>query len=482
MSASSVMLSLISHTNVGKTTLARTLLRKDIGEVFDQPHVTDQCEEHTLLETGDGIALRLWDTPGFGDSFRLWKRLERSDTALGKFMSSVWDRFADRALWCSQQAIMNVRDQADVVLYLVNCAEGPDEAAYVEPEMQILEWLGKPVIVLLNQMGRPGNIDSEAREVKAWREKLESVSVVRETMVFDAFARCWALEMVLWQAVREALPELEAATMDGVIETWRESHLRLFQRSVERMSIALSDIANDSEPVTQTNVIDRFVTPALSRIKGSEKRAMERLSNRLEATIGAATTSLVHLHGLSGEAAKKIEQRVDDDFAFNRPVDRSVAATVGGFVTGAASGLTADLMAGGLTFGGGALVGGIVGAAGGTLAAHTFNVIKGESDARVRWSPEFLQSALESLILRYLAVAHFGRGRGNFSEGEFPDAWKKDVAEVVGALAGRIRELPPSGAKGDRDPRPVGQFESLVKDALMATLLKLYPDAAAAFG
>ena len=36
-----VTLSLVSHTNVGKTTLARTLLRQDVGEVRDQAHVTE---------------------------------------------------------------------------------------------------------------------------------------------------------------------------------------------------------------------------------------------------------------------------------------------------------------------------------------------------------------------------------------------------------------------------------------------------------
>ena len=35
-----VDLSLISHTNAGKTTLARTLLGRDVGEVRDAPHVT----------------------------------------------------------------------------------------------------------------------------------------------------------------------------------------------------------------------------------------------------------------------------------------------------------------------------------------------------------------------------------------------------------------------------------------------------------
>ena len=69
-----VTLSLISHTNVGKTTLARTLLRRDIGEVLDQAHVTEVSEAHELVALGDD-RLMLWDTPGLGDSARLVSRL-----------------------------------------------------------------------------------------------------------------------------------------------------------------------------------------------------------------------------------------------------------------------------------------------------------------------------------------------------------------------------------------------------------------------
>jgi GTPase Era involved in 16S rRNA processing len=71
-----VTLSLISHTNVGKTTLARTLLRREIGEVRDQPHVTTVAEAHVMIETPDARLL-LWDTPGFGDTVRLMARLRR---------------------------------------------------------------------------------------------------------------------------------------------------------------------------------------------------------------------------------------------------------------------------------------------------------------------------------------------------------------------------------------------------------------------
>src|SRR5262245_62876951 len=109
-----------------------------------------------MIETAGGDVLRLWDTPGFGDSARLARRLRLSGKPIGWFLTEVWDRWLDRPFWSSQQAMRNVRDEADVVLYLVNAAENPADAGYVAPEMQILEWLGKPAIVLLNQMADRG--------------------------------------------------------------------------------------------------------------------------------------------------------------------------------------------------------------------------------------------------------------------------------------------------------------------------------------
>ena len=122
-----VTLALVSHTNVGKTTLARTLLRRDVGEVLDQAHVTELSEAHELIRTDD-TALRLFDTPGFGDSVRLLRRLRREGTPVVWFLQQTWDRWTDRPLWCSQQAMLTIRDETDVVLYLVNAAEAPEDA------------------------------------------------------------------------------------------------------------------------------------------------------------------------------------------------------------------------------------------------------------------------------------------------------------------------------------------------------------------
>src|SRR5215218_6815687 len=126
--ANEIALSLISHTNAGKTTLARTLLGKDIGEVRDVPHLTTEATRHLLQDTPEGDALVLWDTPGFGDSARLARRLAQQGNPIGWFLSQVWDRFRDRPLYLSQQAVRNARDEADVVLYLVNASETPADA------------------------------------------------------------------------------------------------------------------------------------------------------------------------------------------------------------------------------------------------------------------------------------------------------------------------------------------------------------------
>jgi GTPase Era involved in 16S rRNA processing len=140
----SVNLSLISHTNAGKTTLARTILQQDVGEVRDAAHVTEVATGYIMVQSGEDT-LMLWDTPGFGDTARLVTRLRLAGNPIGWLLSQVWDRFRDRPLWSSQQAVRNARDEADVVLYLVNASEDPVGAAYVPLEMEVLSFIGKPV-------------------------------------------------------------------------------------------------------------------------------------------------------------------------------------------------------------------------------------------------------------------------------------------------------------------------------------------------
>ena len=220
MTAATIALSLISHTNAGKTTLARTLLGRDVGEVRDAPHVTPRPRRLPAdRDRPRATRSSLWDTPGFGDSARLAKRLAQQGNPIGWFLTQVWDRFRDRAFWLTQQAVRNVRDEADVVLYLVNASEAPDDAGYLAPELAVLAWIGKPVIVLLNQTGTAARPAAESAPTKrAGARALARIAQVREVLPLDAFARCWVQEFALFAAIARVLARRRAACVRAARE------------------------------------------------------------------------------------------------------------------------------------------------------------------------------------------------------------------------------------------------------------------------
>jgi hypothetical protein len=167
-------LALVSHTNVGKTTLARTLLARATSARCatrrTSPSSPTPARPAGCARPGRRRDCRtLWDTPGFGDSVRLVRGCASPTTRSAGSCSEVWDRWRDRAFWCSQQALRACATAADVVLYLVNAAEEPAAAATSRPRWRCWRWVGKPVIVLLNQLGAPRERRTETRDVERWR-------------------------------------------------------------------------------------------------------------------------------------------------------------------------------------------------------------------------------------------------------------------------------------------------------------------------
>jgi hypothetical protein len=475
--AGTVTLSLISHTNVGKTTLARTLLRRDIGEVADQPHVTDVSEAHVMIEAAGGQRMMLWDTPGFGDSAQLLKRLRAAKSPIGWLLSQVWDRFRDRPLWCSQQAVRNVQADADVVLYLVNATEDPATAAYVAMEMQILEWIGKPVVVLLNQLGPPREAAREQADIDRWQSALARYAVVRATLGLDAFARCWVQEGRLLETVGALLPADKHAAHAALTAAWERRNREVFEQSMGVLAAQVARAARDQEPIpgeTWSEKVRGAIAPVLGREAGGRRqRAMAALATRLDAAIIDSTNELIERHQLEGEAAAAILERLRENFSVDEPLDTTVAAVVGGFVSGALGGLAADLAAGGLTFGGGAVVGGLLGAAGAASLAKGYNIVRGAEHAAVRWSPDLLLNLVRGGLLRYLAVAHFGRGRGRWQESEAPRFWQDEIDQVIRSRGTRLAEAVRRVQAGNDDS--TAALQQVLREVMQVVLQRLHP-------
>jgi hypothetical protein len=474
-----IQFALISHTNNGKTTLARTLVGMDVGEVRDAAHVTVFAESHTLLGTSEGDSLQLWDTPGFGDSVRLLRRLARAGNPIGWFLREVVDRYRDRTFWLSQNALRTAKDAADIVLYLVNSSEHPRDAGYLPAEMKILEWLGKPVVVLLNQVGPPRPAAQELAEQASWKQHLADYPIVRDVLALDAFARCWVHERVFYNAVGKLL---EPASQEGyarLFAVWEANNVARFRQAMDIITQQLVACARDSEDVNdEQKSLLRSAMKAVGLGKGVEQpqeKAMARLIERLDTHIGAATARLLALHKLDASEAGKINARVRQNFAIRAPLDKAQAGLIGAVVSGAATGLSADLMAGGLTLGGGALIGGLVGALTFAGAAWGFNASTDRNHPTVRFADDFLHSLLVAGILRYLAVAHFGRGRGNFVESEAPAFWQEEVERAVAMHTDALGHAWQEVRAATDDVKAGVHLGEVVTGIAARTLEQLYP-------
>jgi GTPase SAR1 family protein len=473
-----VTLSLISHTNVGKTTLARTLLRREIGEVRDQPHVTTIAEAHPLIET-DRARLLLWDTPGFGDTVRLMKRLRHEHDPIGWFLHQVWDRLRDRPLWCSQEAVRNVRDEADVVLYLVNATEDPESAGYLKHELELLSWMNRPVLIVLNQVGT----DDAARTVERWRTYLASFAVVRGVLSLDAFSRAWVEESLVLERVVDLLDGEKRIAMTDLVRAWNDRNLGVFEVSVDAIAQYLAVLAVDREPIGDRSENLSWLRErlqdlrALSRV--DRERAMGAMFDRVQATTRRLMDRLIELHQLTGASKAQVERRLEDAaLQGNDALNPTTGAIAGGAVSGLLAGLGADVLAGGLSLGGGAIIGAMFGALGGYAFGGAYKLATG-GESGIQLQTAALDRLTREALLRYLIVAHHGRGRGDYTDVDYPVHWAADVDAELERHRETLHEAWRVAGRERRDsPEPVAEHLRLVlRDMLRDVLRQRYPGA-----
>ncbi len=475
---SQIALSLISHTNIGKTTLARTLLRKDVGLVADRAHVTLENQKYTILETEAGESLQLWDTPGFPNCQKILSRVQGAKNPILRILTDVWDRFRDRPSWCAQQAVLNVQQEADVVLYLVNATEEPTMAGYIGPELQLLEWIGKPVIVLLNQTGPPKDREGQERLERPWKDYFARYNFVRGVHSLDAFSRCWVQEGILFETIRSVLPPDDGQLMRRLFVVWQKANLAVFHTAMEQWGKLVARAAR-ARVMTKGDG---------SPMEVQQQRAVDALLKELVNEVGATTKSVIALHGLEGNAIGVIQARMEHVEVQRGAQGMGEAALsgtaiggIGGALTsGAYAGLHLDAATGGVSMGlftvAGAVVGGVLGFFGGEAWAgrkisHT--------QAPVTWSDDYLDLLVQDVIIRYLAIAHFGRGQGQYvADPEDPRFWVEKVKIAVSTHRATLREQWTDLRKRERSPttdeNPT-QLTALLTAITLELLWNTYP-------
>jgi hypothetical protein len=303
----------------------------------------------------------------------------------------------------------------------------------------------------------------------------------------DAFARCWVQELTLLAAVQATLPDARRPLVQRLRLAWRERRHATFTAAMHAIAASVARTALATETLPERGDMRARIRQASAAI-GIGKAddvpsavAQRALADRLDAEARANTLALIGLHGLGGSVEPDVLERLAKDVEMRLRLDETQAAVWGGAVTGALLGLKADVLSGGLTLGGGLLAGGILGALGGAGLARGVNLVRGTDRSFVAWTGETLDALVAAALLRYLAVAHFGRGRGHWARGESPPHWE-DV--VAAALAPWHKALAAAWAErrlGGDDPIAVAalaaRLEPIVRNAVWACLHALYPEA-----
>lgn len=435
-----IAISLAGHTNLGKTTLARTLLRRDIGVVEDRPHVTDLADGHRLAADAEAEIL-LWDLPGFGDSVKLRQRLEKSGF-IG-WLAQTFDRFRDRPLWCAQQSLKNAREQADIVLYLVDAQADPSISPEVPAELAALAWTGKPVVLVLNQGGVPDATRDKAWIAK-WQEAMGKENSPAAAFVLDSWSRCWVQEVQFLRALEIHLPESKRAAYRRVLDDWvEESHGGAFRAAMDHLARSLAILARDRVAIEES-WLDLLMAKAHRKNTPQTEEARDQLARSLLDRSRADMEKLLTIHGLEGIPRERVESVVEGLRSIEPGAPPELWALLGGIGTGALGGLVADFKTGGLTLGGGALLGAMLGGLGAYALGKGYRKLKRDGLTVVEWDPDFKREEWRAAAMRYLLVAHLGRGRGRWEEPlpkEQPELWKEKIDTWMAANRARIEAV-----------------------------------------
>jgi hypothetical protein len=298
-------------------------------------------------------------------------------------------------------------------------------------------------------------------------------------------------EVVLLDAIgRVVATPAQRAAIERLVDAWRHARaddlaaaVAILADSTARIALAREVVAQAPSLAARLRGIGAAVGIGRGGADDATAAAQTRLAAQLQTAVRDSTSALIRLHRLEGESEAEILEAVQVDL--HQKVDAGWAAIWGGAVSGALAGLSAHALAGGLTLGGGLLAGGVLGALGAAGLAHGVNRVRGTDRTWLAWQDDALQRVVEAQLLRYLAVAHFGRGRGTWSESTAPAHWPAAVHAALEPHREALGLLWRERGGEEPDGATLAQLRAglavVLLEATRATLLPLYPQATRAF-
>lgn len=353
-------LAVVGHTNTGKTSILRTLLR-DVyfGEVKNEAATTRHVEQARLTDSQTGeVLVALYDTPGLEDASGLMDWLEDNTASrrdgidrLQQFLAADIAQGAgadvsnDRATHSlheydySQEAkVIRQLLASDMAIYVVDARE-PVLGKYKD-ELAILSWAAIPVMPVFNFT------DSQDANIDDWQTMLARRNLHISTR-FDSVAFEFEDEMRLWKNLATMLTHSEM--LEQLMQRRTENWAQLYDEANIIIADFLLNVAAFVREISEEDDPMPILQQMQEAVRQSE-RAMQH--------------SLLNLYKFydNAVAATPLELQAYQQDPFDPELLKSYGIrTTSGAAAGALLGLGIDAAALGTTLGLGAAIGGIAG-------------------------------------------------------------------------------------------------------------------------
>src|SRR6195952_101536 len=389
-------LAVVGHTNVGKTSLLRTLTRDvGFGDVSHRPSPTRHVEGARL--SGDGEALlELYDTPGLEDAIALLDYLERLDRP-GERLDGPGrvERFL-----AGSEALQRFEQEAKVLRQLLACDAGlyvidarePVLAKYRD-ELAVLASCGKPLLPVLNF------VSSARHREPDWREALARLGL-HALVRFDSVAPPEDGERRLYESLALLLENSRGQLERLIVDQQAQREVRRHSAARLIAELLLDCAACRRSVATEPEQVNAAIDDLRKAVRQREQRCVEALLKLYAFRREDASASDLPL----------MDGRWGDDL-FNPETLKLLGVRVGGGIAaGAAAGAGVDLLVGGITLGAGALGGARAGGALQTARSYGSRLlgkIKGQRELTVD------DSVLRLLALRQRQLLQALEARGH---------------------------------------------------------------------
>jgi len=391
--SSPLKLAVVGHTNVGKTSLLRTLTRDvTFGEVSHRPSTTRHVEGARLSVDGQAL-LELYDTPGLEDAIALLDYLERLDRPGERLdgparVARFLDSSEARQRFEQEAKVLRQLLASDAGLYVIDARE-PVLAKYRD-ELAVLSMCGRPLLPVLNFVA------SHPHREDDWREALARLGL-HALVRFDSVAPPLDGERRLYESLALML-ERSRASLQRLIDDHEQQRLARRHSGTRLIAELLIDCAACRRSVPAQPVLEQGAIRELrDTVRQREQRCVE---------------ALLRLYAFRPQDARADELPLLDgrwgDDLFNPETLKQLGVTLGGgMAAGAATGVGIDLLVGGVTLGAAAALGALIGGSAQTLRSYGSRLkgkLKGQRELTIDDAVLRLLALRQQLLLQALDV------------------------------------------------------------------------------